>query len=134
MSNEIARKTVNALITDAEIGFGAKFIIGATGLDVTETALKGFRKAMGGLWVGGTATLYDTKIAFRPNALNRAVHAGDYSVEIPLDEVSDVVVRFGFFTKIIDIVTTDGKLSIRCYGARNFAAKIREQQTRQRDG
>ena len=133
MSTEIAKKTVNALITDAEVGFGAKFLVSATGLDVTETVLKGFKKAMGGLWVGGTATLYETKIAFRPNAMNKAVHAGDYSVEIPLDDVSDIQVRFGFVTKIIDIVTADGKLSIRCFGAPDFAAKIREQQSRQKN-
>ena len=134
MSTEIARKTVNALITDAEMSFGARFLVSATGLDVTETVLKGFKKAMGGLWVGGTATLYETKIAFRPNAMNKAVHAGDYSVEIPLDDVTEVQVRFGFVTKIIDIATADGKLSIRCFGAPDFAAKIREQHTPQKDG
>ena len=134
MSTEIARKTVNALITDAEMSFGARFLVSATGLDVTEAVLKGFKKAMGGLWVGGTATLYETKIAFRPNAMNKAVHAGDYSIEIPLDNVTEVQVRFGFVTKIIDIATADGKLSIRCFGAPDFAAKIREQHTPQEDG
>lgn len=128
MNSPIAEKTVNALITDAEMGFAAKFLVNNTGLGVTETVLKGFKKAMGGLWVGGKATLYETRIAFRPNALNLAVHAGDYSVEILLSDVSDVQVRFGFVTKIIDIVTDHGKLSIRCYGAEAFAAKIRERQ------
>lgn len=76
MNTQIVKKTVNALITDAEVGFGVKFLVNAAGLDVTETVLMGFKKAMGGLWVGGTATLYETKIAFCPNALNRAIHAG----------------------------------------------------------
>ncbi|MCA9175735.1 MAG: hypothetical protein KDB14_14720 [Planctomycetales bacterium] len=129
MSAEVARKTVNALIADAEMGFGAKFLVSATGLDATEAVVNGFKKAMGGLWVGGIAILYETKIAFRPNALNRAMHAGDYSVEIPLDEVSDIQVRFGFVTKIIDLVTAEGKLSIRCFGAPSFAQRIREQQS-----
>ena len=105
-----------------------KKAVNATGLDVTEIVLNGFNTAMGGLWIGGTATLDETKIAFRPNALNLAVHAGDYSVEIPLADVSDVQVRFGFVTKIIDIVTDHGKLSIPCFGAPRFATKIREWQ------
>lgn len=47
------------------------------------------------------------------NALNRAVHAGDYSIEIPLVDATDAQVRYGFVTKISDIVTSEGKLSIR---------------------
>jgi hypothetical protein len=127
MDTPIVQKKVNALVAGAEMGFGAKFLVKATGLDVTETVLKEFKKAMGGLWVGGTATLHETKLAFRPNALNRALHAGDYSVEIPLREISDIQVRFGFITKIIDIVTAHGKLSLRCFGAEDFAGTIRTQ-------
>jgi hypothetical protein len=125
MDTPIVQKAVNALMADAEMGFGAKFLVHATGLDVTETVLKEFKKVMGGLWVGGTATLYERKLAFRPNALNLAVHAGDYSVEIPLQEISDIQVRFGFVTKIIDIVTAHGKLSMRCFEAEDFANMIR---------
>ena len=129
MSREITSKLANALIADAEMSFGAKFIVSATS-PVTETVVAGFKKAMGGLWVGGKPTLHETKISFRPNALNKAVHEGDYSLEIPLDHVSEIQVRFGFITKIIDIVTAEGKLSIRCFGAPDFADKIREQKAR----
>jgi hypothetical protein len=133
MDTPIAQKTVNALVADAEMGFGAKFLVNATGLDVTEDILKEFKKAMGGLWVGGTAKLYKTKLAFRPNALNRVVHAGDYSVEIPLQEISDIQVRFGFVTKIIDIATAHGGLSLRCFAAQDFAETIRTQKNALRD-
>lgn len=57
--------------------------------------------------------------------VNQIVHDGDYIVAIPLTEISSVDVRFGFVTKIIDIRTAQGTLFVRCYGARDFAEKIR---------
>ncbi len=133
METPIAQKTVSALVADAEMGFGARFLLSATSHGVTEIVLKGFKQVMGGLWVGGTATLHETKLGFRPNALNHFIHAGDYSVEIPLQEISDIQVRFGFLTKIIDIVMPHGKLSIRCFGAEDFANTIRTQKNSIRD-
>jgi hypothetical protein len=133
MDTPIAQKPVNALIADAEMGFGARFLLSATTHGVTEIVLNGFKRVMGGLWVGGTATLHETKLGFRPNALNQLIHAGDYSVEIPLHEISDIQVRFGFITKIIDIVTPHGKLSIRCFGAEVFANRILTQKNSIRD-
>src|SRR5262245_52560912 len=125
MTAPIANKTVNALIKNAEIAFGVRYCLNATGLHITGTVIDGLKKVMGGLWVGGTATLYATEVTFRPNALNTAIHAGDYSIAIPLADVSDVQVRFGFVTRIIDVITADGTLSIRCFGASRFADMIR---------
>ena len=122
----IAEKSVNALIADAEIGFFAKYLMSATSGDSTERVLEVFKKEMGGLWVGGTAALYEKKLRFRPNAMNQAVHAGDYSLEIPLHEISEIKVRSGLLTNIIDIVTAKGVLSIRCFGAEDFAKMIRD--------
>jgi len=64
---------------------------------------------------------------FRPNALNLAVHKGNYTVSLPLHQVTGVEVRSGFVTKIIDIKTGAGALSMRCYGAEKFAEQIRRQ-------
>ena len=127
MDAQIEKKMVNALVSDAEIGFIAKFAMEMTNTKITETVLKQFKKAMGGLWVGGNAILYEAKLHFQPNAMNRMVHAGDYSLEIPLSEITEVDVCFGMVTKIIDIVTAHGKFSIRCYGANKFANTIRNQ-------
>ena len=127
MDKVIAKKTVNALIPEAEMGFAAKFILKTTGAKATDVVLKAAKKLMGGLWVGGTAIIQKKKLAFRPNWLNRAVHKADYAVEIPFEEISEINVRFGIATKIIDIITCEGKFSIRCYGAENIANKIREQ-------
>ncbi len=127
MSAQIEKKTVNALVPDAEMGFIAKYVMEMTDTKITETVLEQFKKAMGGLWVGGDAILYETKLNFRPNTLNRMVHSGDYSLEIPLPEITGVDVRFGILTRIIDILTDHGKFSMRCYGAEKFADIIRNQ-------
>jgi hypothetical protein len=119
-------KIANALISDAEMSFGAKFFVGAVGLAITEPIIDAFKAAMGGLWVGGTVTLFDSLISFAPNAMNRVFHGNDCSVALPLAAVLEIRVRFGFLTKIIDLVTAHGTLSIRCFGAEGFAARIRE--------
>jgi len=89
------------------------------------------RSMFGGLWVGGSAQLYETKLVFRPNSVNRAAHADDATTEIELYAVTDVRVRGGFLTKIIDIATGEDGLTIRCFGAEAFADRIREQVERQ---
>jgi hypothetical protein len=129
MTTPIARKMVNALVADAEMDFLVKYLLNAANLGFADVVLTEFKKAMGGLWVGGTATLYESKLAFHPNLMNRLVHAGDYSIEIPLREITDIQIRFGFVTKIIDIKTAHGTLSIRCYGAESFAETIRTLKT-----
>lgn len=127
MSNIIAKKTANALIKDAEVSFNASYII-TPGVEIPiDSLFPAMKKAMGGLWVGGTATLYEDALAFKPNKLNMELHKGDVSVQIPLADVTGVRVKGGILTKIIDIETATGKLSIRCFGAKDFAAKIEDQ-------
>ena len=115
---------------DAKARFGVTYFVDPAGLIVTESVVEGFKKANGWTLGRGGERQRFTKQASRsvPNAPNRSVHDGDYSVEIPLSDVSDVQVRFGSITKIIDLVTDHGKLSLRCFGAEAFAAKIRERQ------
>lgn len=135
MDDVITRKAVGALVRDAEVGFAAEYVMGKTAAAVTDVVLRGFKKAMGGLWVGGHATLHETHVVFQPNALNKKVHAEDYTLTIPLMSISDIKVRFGVVTKIIDLVTDHGTLSIRCYGAKAFAETIRQQRDfRQQNG
>jgi hypothetical protein len=117
----VAEKKANALIADAQTAYS-----GATH-GVLSGVIEAFRKRMGGLWVGGTASLYETKLVFRPNRLNRAVHAAEYSVEVPLASVTDVRVRRAILTKIVDVTWDSGTLSIRCFGADGFDEAIRRQ-------
>src|SRR5687767_9040387 len=110
MSNVTDRKLCNALIKEAEVDFALLY----TGLSVTGLAGAGkgiegvlilFRKFYGGLWVGGVAELGEKEFVFKPNLMNRIIHKGDYTIKIPIKEILGVDVKFGFFTKIIDIST-----------------------------
>ena len=130
--NIIGKRLSNALIKDAEPDFGVFFdvadVVGLGAVKSTLTAeLSVFKKLMGGLWVGGTTYLTEDAIKFRPNLINRLLHKGDCSVSIPLGEITDVKKRFGIVTQIIDIITTKGTLSIRCYGSGSFFEMINAQ-------
>jgi hypothetical protein len=120
--NVIAKKLVNALMKDAEVGDRAQRVLGAGGRFGTNAA----KKLMGGLWVGGTAYLTQDAVEFHPNGINRALHKDpdSMSVVLPLRSITAVETRFGIGTKIIDIKTAIGTLSVRCYGAEGFARKI----------
>ena len=70
MNDPIARKRVNALIGDAKARFGVTCFVDPAGLIVTESVVEGFKKAMGGLWVGGERQRF-TKQASRSVPMHR---------------------------------------------------------------
>ncbi|MEM9055388.1 MAG: hypothetical protein AAGB16_08685 [Pseudomonadota bacterium] len=118
----ITRKMANALMKDAELGDRTSTVLGPGGRLGTAAV----KKLMGGLWVGGNIYLTEDAIEFHPNGLNRAVHKDpdSLSVVLPLRSITAVETRFGVMTKIIDIKTAIGTLSVRCYGAEGLARKI----------
>lgn len=117
----IAWKIANALIKDAEPSRLANTLLFASA-----PFIKWMKGAWGGLWVGGTVSLTRDKLIFEPNVLNRMAHAAVSARTLPLARVSEVVDRFGWFTRIVDVRTDDGEtLTFRCYGAPAFAEKIR---------
>lgn len=120
----VATKPVNALIPGAEISFLAKFLLTSAHASL---GLEAAKKFTGGLWVGGALSVFQHELVFRPNWLNRLFHRNIHGVAIPLMEISDVNVRSVFVTSIIDVVTQEGTLSVRCYGAAEFAEVIRRQ-------
>lgn len=83
------------------------------------------RKGYGGLWVGGRTTLTTTTLTFAPNAMNRSVHSGTLDVTIPLADVTRVTYRWGVLTGIVTARTDGAELSVRCWNARGFAARLR---------
>lgn len=128
MEKVIASKIANALIPEAEMSSTLKTFLDAMGSRSAHSlVLNNMKKRTGGLWVGGTAILHEHDLTFRPNAMNKIAHEDDYTTVIPLADICEVNVRFGFVTKIIDLVTREGKFSIRCWGAEKFAALIRDQ-------
>ena len=85
------------------------------------------KKFYGGTWVGGTATLTKTQLSFKPSALNVLLPGKkDTSVTVPLTKIANVVLEGGFITKIIRIEMPELIVRLRCYGAADFMAKIRE--------
>ena len=132
-SATIESKLCNALIEDAQPDFALYCAIGkVAGVDghkeIVEAVLKGFRTFYGGLWVGGTAALTTASLSFTPNAVNKLVHKGDYSLEIPLSDISALSPEFGLISGIIRVTTPRGIAKLRCFGAKAFLSRIAHQQ------
>jgi hypothetical protein len=130
MSNTLPeRKACNALIAEAQPEFALySAAANAVGIDPQEEALsavlRGFRTFYGGLWVGGTAELTATHIAFKPNVMNQLLHKGDYSWSIPLADIGELSYEFGVLSGIIRIGTPRGTAKLRCFGAEGFLSRI----------
>ncbi|MCP9785822.1 hypothetical protein [Cyanobium sp. N5-Cardenillas] len=126
------RKACNALIAEAQPDFALYSAAAkAAGIDpqeeVLSAVLKGFRTFYGGLWVGGTAELTATHVAFKPNVVNQLLHKSDYSWSVPLAEVGDVSYEVGMLTGIICLATPRGIAKLRCFGAKSFLSRIAKQ-------
>lgn len=125
-STKIASKAANALL-DVEaidvVKFGFRGLAQITG---GPDPIEMIRSQYGGLWVGGTATLYEDRLEFEPNGMNRALHKGDLSISIKLRDVDKVEQRFGILSGIIDISAGRSVLSIRTFGAKGFASQIEQ--------
>ena len=121
---ELEQKVCNALIVDAVVNERK------VRNPITLGVLACFKAKAGGLWVGGTITLHDDILAFRPNAMNVELHEGDCAWQVPLRAIRSVEPRFGVGTGIVDLRTTDGTRTFRCFGAKSFAASIKARASR----
>ena len=115
----IQKKVCNAFYKDEQLA--------TMGYSSGDIGLELVRYFMKGLWLGGNISLTPTHLIFELNALNKLFHAGDYRVEIPLVEISQVIVQkpaIGF--KIIQLMIPQGDFKIRVRGAKEFANLIEE--------
>jgi hypothetical protein len=127
----LAYKLANALIPEALPASA----IAKMGLNPALDVIERFRHSQGGLWVGGTVSLFGDRLDFRPNAVNRAAHQNDTSVSVPLSAIADVTDRFGWVTRIVDVrMEGGGVFSFRCFGAKRFAEAIRRQAATEQPG
>jgi len=130
-SDLIEKKACNALLTNAKPDFTTSYLVaaaaGAFQVVAIASVIDGFNKAMGGVWVGGSAYLTKSKIAFFPNKMNAALHNKDVGVEIPLSDMTSVKREFGMVTGKIAITTATGTLKIRVFNAAGFAERINSQ-------
>jgi|SRR6186713_2731555 len=118
----IKKRVCDALIETAEPNALLKFLLRKTKVNIVIGVVK---RLGGGLWVGGNVYLYPDAIEFRPNGLNKLIHAGNISWRVPLQEVLEVTTGSGFVTQVITIRTERVKFKIRCYGADRLARLIR---------
>lgn len=116
----ITSKMANALIEEASVDLPS-----LPHDKILREVLGAFKKAYGGLWVGGRVTLTTTEVRFSPNALNRLVHSGQLDIAIPLAAIIDVDIVGGFVTKIVAIHAADKIVKVRCYGAAQLVDQIR---------
>jgi hypothetical protein len=116
----------NALIADAVADIPVLDALGSRGRATTLSAsLNWASRSMGGLWVGGRAFLTSHRFVFMPNDMNRALHKDLRTIAVDLKDIVAVTDRFGLVTRIIDIQTHTGVLSIRSPDARAFAHRLR---------
>jgi len=128
----IDRRLANARLPDARIGRGTGLLLGLAGRAGVGLA----SKAMGGLWVGGTAYLTGRTVEFHPNTLNRLAHAGGSVGPVILDlaAIDRVDYRAATVTHIVELAAGDTVLAIRGYRMRPFCAAISEAVARDRGG
>ena len=115
----IQTKVCNAFFKDEQLT-KLKYASGSISLELV-------RYIMGGLWLGGNISLTATKLIFELNRLNKLFHSGDYRVEIPLVDISQVIVvkpALGF--KTIQFIIPNGDFKIRVKAAQEFADLIQE--------
>ncbi len=82
----------------------------------------------GGLWVGGHVHLTSSELSFEPNEMNRQLNSGRIEFRIPLNEITSIETKSAFMTSIVEVHAGRGQRArFRCYGARQFAERIRAQ-------
>lgn len=104
----------------------ALFNVRAAGVGkLVEPAVALTRAMYKGLWVGGRATLTPTEYHFHPNDMNRSMHDGPIDFVVPLVDITEVTTKRGFVTSLVVVRAGGYEFTIRCYGARTFADRIR---------
>lgn len=126
LTEVVATKLANAQFPDARANVPG----GLPRRSVIRDALDRKRITMGGLWVGGRVTLSKTDVAFAPNRLNAELHIGETTFRLALEDLTSVEVSRGVATSIVELQTATAVARFRCYGAKEFAEQIREQQRR----
>jgi hypothetical protein len=116
----------NACLRDARPNQFASLALNAMGADGIEGVFALIKKMTGGLWVGGRTILTSHRVIFAPNAMNKAVHESLSMIALRLRDVTEVNDRFAVGSRIIDITTPDGSLTVRVPRAVAFRDAIRQ--------
>jgi hypothetical protein len=116
----ICKQVANALIRDVRPRPWVSWLVSRSTLAFVRT----MDQRQGGLWVGGTLSVYDSGVSFEPNGLNRALQEGKLTSELSWPEVLDIKVRRGVLTNIIELSHANGVQAFRCFAAQRVAADM----------
>ena len=137
MSNDyIVKKTCNALFKEAKVRKAEDLVpidaaleiiagVGVSGVfQAAERAAERAKKAIGGLWVGGTIYLSEKELIFKANKLNKLAHSNENLAKIDLNLIDKIETKYAFITNIIEVSVSGGIFKFRCFGAKKFAKTI----------
>jgi hypothetical protein len=118
-------RVANACLADAEPNALSELIMMATDAGVgTDATIGLIRKMSGGLWVGGRVFITSHRVVFIPNGMNRALHKALPVIAFRLSDITEANMRFGMVTKIADVSTKTGTLTIRAFDMNGFVMKL----------
>ncbi len=120
--NVIVEKSVSALLDDVKMARLSKLMLGMDGQ--ISAALS--KKLVGGTWMQGKVFLTREALIFHPSRLNGPFvkNFDELKFELPLVEIETVRERLGMVGPMLDLVTADETLTIRCLGANKLKAQI----------
>ncbi len=114
----------NAVINTAEVNAFGRLAFRAAGAVGEDVILRVVKKLAGGTWVGGRVILTSHRLVFMPNRLNRALQKGVPVIAVRLTDIASVQSRFGMVTRILDVETGAGVLSLRGPRPGRFIAAV----------
>jgi methylmalonyl-CoA mutase N-terminal domain/subunit len=68
------------------------------------------------------------RLSFEPNAVNVAIHenGSELRFDLPLELIDGLAYRKAVLTNIVEVMVAGGRVSFRCFGARDFLKLIEE--------
>jgi hypothetical protein len=117
----VALRTANAMSMTADI----KPVV-TRFMPTLSFSLDRMRKRNGGkLWVGGTLSVFEDRVSFRPNFVNRLIQDGVASFDLSWVDIDEIGWRKGFLNSIIELRHGDEVEAIRCFGSKALSEKMR---------
>jgi len=120
----IEKRKASALFKGAKLGMAGRALFGMEGRAGIALA----EKFLGGRWITGNVYLTPADLVFKPDFLDASFHKNSEELHaaIPLGEITQIDVRQGLATPIVDVNWPAGTFSFRCYRAKAFVAAVED--------
>jgi hypothetical protein len=122
--NPLLKVVANLLLDDVTLS-----ALGSSALGPGNIAIDELKRAQGGLWVGGTFSIYEDAVGFEANALNSVFQDGTLAVLTPLSDITEVTVTRSLIFKTLKIRLHDTTLAVKCYRPEAVKLRILQQMT-----